>query len=267
MSPMPLPADTPEFPAPQLLGIMLPSANTVVEPVTTEILRGLGVTPLFTRFAKRGATDPSPDRHDLDALLAAADLLADARPAAIVLAAGKGAVIGLMHDRALADAILHRTGIVATTPALALPVALRALGVSRIALIGPHDRGYNLRAARGLAEAGIETVAEESLGLSDNLAFASVGPGAITAQARRAAAAPGVQAIVAWNTNCATAPLAGALEAELGLPVLDATALGVWAGLGAACIAARPYSAWGRLFAIQPPAAVVAPPPGQTRSA
>ena len=172
-----------------------------------------------------------------------------------------------MHDRALADAILHRTGIVATTPALALPVALRALGVSRIALIGPHDRGYNLRAARCLAEAGIETVAEESLGLSDNLAFASVGPGAITAQARRAAAAPGVQAIVAWNTNCATAPLAGALEAELGLPVLDATALGVWAGLGAACIAARPYSAWGRLFAIQPPAAVVAPPPGQTRSA
>ena len=60
-----------------------------------------------------------------------------------------------MHDRALADAILHRTGIVATTPALALPVALCALGVSRIALIGPHDRGYNLRAARGLAEADL----------------------------------------------------------------------------------------------------------------
>ena len=54
MSSMPPPADTPEFPAPQLLGIMLPSANTVVEPVTMEILRGLGVTPVFTRFAKRG---------------------------------------------------------------------------------------------------------------------------------------------------------------------------------------------------------------------
>lgn len=86
---MPLPADMPEFSAPQLLGIMLPSANTVVEPVTTAILRGLGITPLFTRFAKRGASDPSPDQHDLDALLAAADLLADARPAAIILAAGK----------------------------------------------------------------------------------------------------------------------------------------------------------------------------------
>ena len=230
---------------------MLPSANRVVEPVTAALLRGLGVTPIFTRFAKRGATDPFPDRHDTDALLQAAELLADALPAAIVLSAGKGAVIGLPHDRALADAITRRTGIPAATPALAVPDALRALGgLSRIALIGPHDAAYNARAARGFAEAGIETVAEASLGIADNLAFADVGPGAIAEMARRAAA-PGVQAILAWNTNCAAAPLAAAMEAELGLPFLDATSLGVWAGLRAAGISARPGPEWGRLFSLQ----------------
>ena len=237
-------------PAPHALGTLLPSANTVVERVTVAMLHGLGVAPLFTRFAKRGATDPFPDSHDMDGLVAAAELLADARPRAIVVSAGKGAVIGLEQDRALADAIARRTGVPATTPALALPDALGALGVRRIALIGPHDRGYNLRAARGLANAGIETVTEESLGITDNLAFADVEAEAIAAMARRAARAAGVEAIVAWNTNCAAAPLAAALEAELGLPLLDATALGVWAGLRAADVAARPGPAWGRLFAL-----------------
>jgi len=48
---------------------------------------------------------------------------------------------------------------------------------------------------------------------------------------RRAERAKGVQAVVAWNTNCFAAPLAAGLEAELGVPVLDATLLGVWDGL------------------------------------
>jgi maleate isomerase len=235
-------------PAPHLLGTILPSANTVVERVTIAMLHGLGVAPLFARFAKRGATDPFPDRHDTEGLLAAAELLADAKPDAMVLSAGKGAVIGLAHDRALTEAIAARTGIPATTPALALPDALAAFGATRIALIGPHDAAYNHRAARGLAEAGIETVAEQSLGLTDNLAFASVDADAVASMARRAARAAGVQAIVAWNTNCAAAPLAAALEAELGLPFVDATALGIRAGLRAAGIAASPGPRWGRLF-------------------
>lgn len=235
-------------PAPHLLGTILPSANTVVERVTIAMLHGLGVAPLFTRAAKRGATDPFPDRHDTEPLLAAADLLADAKPGAIVLSAGKGAVIGLAHDRALTEAIAARTGIPSTTPALALPDALVALSATRIALIGPHDSTYNRRAARGLAEAGIHTVTDQSLGITDNLAFAAVDAAAIAGMARRAARAPGVQAIVAWNTNCAAAPLAAALEAELGLPFVDATALGVRAGLRAACIAASPGPRWGRLF-------------------
>jgi maleate isomerase len=238
-------------PAPRLLATLLPSANTVVERTTIALLHGLKVAPLFTRVPKRGAVDPFPDSHDTEGLLAAAELLADARPDAIVLSAGKGAAIGLEHDRALVAAIRGRFGIPADTPGLALLRALAALGITRIGLIGPHARGFNDRVAQGLAAEGITVLAQAALGLADNLAFASVRGDVLAAMARQVARAEGVQAVVAWNTNSAAAPLAATLEAELGLPLLDATALGVWGGLGVAGIAARPGPGWGRLFTLE----------------
>jgi maleate isomerase len=234
----------------QALGTILPSANTVVERTAIAVLGGLPVAPIFTRIPKRGAADSHPDRHDTETLLEAASLLADARPAAIVLSQGKGAAIGLEHDRALVLAIAARTGVPAATPGLAALDVLRALGATRVAVIGPHDEAFNARVARGLAQEGVETLAEASLGLADNLSFAAVGRDSIAGMARRVARAAGVQAILAWNTNCLAAPLAAALEEELGLPFLDATALGILGGLRAAGIPARPGPAWGRLFTL-----------------
>jgi maleate isomerase len=232
------------------LATLLPSANRVVEPVTHALLRSQpGIGSLFTRVARRGAVDPFPDRHDIDALVDAARLLADAKPDAMVFSAGKGAVIGLAQDRALAARVLAETGVPLTTPGLALLRALRGFGINQIALAGPHEAAYNRRAAQGFAAEGIDTRAESSLGLTDNLAFAAVGPQEVARLVREAAAAPGVQAVVVWNTNCLAAPLVAGLEAELGMPVLDATMLGVWDGLRLAGVGARPAPEWGRLFA------------------
>jgi maleate isomerase len=234
-----------------ILATLVPSANVVVERTTIALLRGLPVETAFTRIPKRGATDPFPDSHDVESLLMAADLLADAKPAAIVMNASKGAAIGLAHDRALVAAIRDRTGIAADTPGLALVRAARALRIARIALIGPHGADYNHRAARGFAAEGIETLAQAALGMTDNLSFASAGAGTIMRMAREVARVDGVQAVVAWNTNCDAAPLAARVEAECGVTLLDATALGVWGGLRVAGIAASPGAAWGRLFAME----------------
>ncbi|NKC30829.1 aspartate racemase/maleate isomerase family protein [Falsiroseomonas selenitidurans] len=240
-------------PAPLLLATILPSANTVVERTTQALLRHLpGVLPSFTRVAKRGAVDPFPDSYDWDALLGAAALLADARPAALVWSASKGAVIGLRHDRELVARIRDATGLPCATAGLALLEALGALRARRVALIGPHTREYNLRAARGLAMEGVEMVAEASLGMTDNLSFASLDHAGVAALARQVAR-PGVEAIILWNTNCAGAALAAGLEAECGIPLLDATALGVWGGLRAAGIAETPGPEWGRLFRLGEP--------------
>jgi maleate isomerase len=42
--------------------------------------------------------------------------------------------------------------------------------------------------------------------------------------------------------------VAAELERELGIPVYDTVALGIWAGLRAAGVDTRPARAWGRLF-------------------
>ncbi|WP_439597783.1 aspartate/glutamate racemase family protein [Falsiroseomonas sp.] len=238
--------------APRLLATILPSANTVVERTTRALLHDLpGLLPIFTRVAKRGAVDPFPDGYDWEAMMQAAVLLADAKPEAIIWSASKGAVIGLQHDRELVRRVRAETGLPCATSGLALLEALALLGARRVALIGPHTAEYNHRAARGLAAEGVEMVAEASLGITDNLAFASVGYEGVVALARQVAR-PGVQAIILWNTNCAGAPIAAALEAETGIPLLDATALGLWGGLGAAGIPQGPGPAWGRLFTLAP---------------
>jgi maleate isomerase len=198
--------------------------------VTIDLLHGTGVLPIFTRVPKRGAVDPHPDAYDLDAMLEAATLLADARPDAIVWNASKGGVIGFEHDRDLVVRITAATGVPADTSALALMRALAKLDARRVAIVGPHEDAYNRRAAARLAGEGFETVWTEGLGITDNLAFADVPEAAMDALIRRAAATrPG--AVVVWNTNCHAAPLLPTLEAELGVAVLDATVLGVLAGL------------------------------------
>jgi len=200
--------------------------------VTIDLLRGSDVLPIFTRVPKRGAVDPHPDDYDLDAMLEAATLLADARPDAIVWNASKGGVIGFEHDRDLVARITAATGIPADTTALALLRALAELGAQRVAIVGPHEDAYNRRAAVRLASERFETVWTEGLGVTDNLAFADVPEAALAALIRRAAAAR-PDAVIVWNTNCHAAPLVSVLEAETGVPVLDATALGVWGGLRA----------------------------------
>lgn len=200
--------------------------------MTIDRLHGTGVLPIFTRVPKRGAVDPHPDAYDLDAMLEAAVLLADARPDAIVWNASKGGVIGFDHDRDLVARITAATGVPADTSALALLRALAGLGARRVAIVGPHEDAYNRRAAVQLAGVGYETVWTEGLGVTDNLAFADVPEVPLAALIRRAALAR-PDAVVVWNTNCHAAPLVPTLEPETGVPILDATALGVWGGLRA----------------------------------
>lgn len=237
-------------PAPALFGTIAPSGNTVVERTTAAMLRGLpGVASLTARVPVHGASDPFPDAHDLDGMLAAARLLAHARPACVVWNGSKGGAIGLAHDRDLCARLSDATGLPADTSALRLARLAGATGRRRVALLTPYARGYQQRLAARLASEGIEVVAERHLGLTDNLSYASVPYATILGLARHLAAeARGrADAVLAWCTNLPAAPLAATVEAETGLPLWDATALGVLAGLEGAGVAERPVG-WGSLF-------------------
>ena len=65
----------------------------------------------------------------------------------------------------------------------------------------------------------------------------------------RSVAAARPQAVLCLCTNFPAAVVAAPLEAELGLPVWDTTALGVWHALLLAGVDTRPAAArWGSLF-------------------
>ena len=98
------------------LGMLTPSSNTVLEPLTGAILAGLpDVTAHFARFR---VTEISLGRDALGQfetgpMLAAADLLADARVASICWNGTSAGWLGFESDRRLCAAISERTGIAA----------------------------------------------------------------------------------------------------------------------------------------------------------
>ena len=231
------------------IGSITPSGNTVVERVTLGVVRELAeVSVHFSRTPVFGSSDPSPDRYAIDGFLAAAKLLAHAAPQVLVWNGSKGAGIGFEHDRALVKAIHAETGIRATTSILGLAELFAARGIRRLGIVTPYSSASQQKTLDCLALEGFECVAEAHAGLSDNLSYASVPADRIAAMAREAAKGR-PQAIVCLCTNFPAAVMAAPLEAELGLPVYDSTALGIWHALRLCGVDTQPAAPlWGSLF-------------------
>lgn len=212
---------------PHVLATITPSGNTVVEAVTQAALRARGdVLPIFSRLPVHGTVDRFPDRYDLEGMLGAAELLSHAKPDVILWNGSKGGMIGLEHDRDLASRITERTGIAATTSALALEARLAERGPTRIGLVTPYSAAYQQRLIAAFAARGWEVSAESHLGLTDNLSYASVPAATIRAQCE--ALAPRCDVLLAWCTNYPAAVLGAEVA---GVPLWDSTLLGIEAAL------------------------------------
>jgi maleate isomerase len=234
----------------RFIGTITPSGNTVVERVTLGIARELPqVSMHFSRTPVFGSSDPSPAAYATEGLLSAARLLAHANPDVLVWNGSKGAGIGFEHDRALVRTIEAETGIRCTTSILGLAGLLAARGMRRLGIVTPYSAASQSKTIDCLQAEGYEVVADACAGLSDNLSYASVPLDKIAAMARKVAAAK-PQLVLCLCTNFPAAVLAAPLEAELGLPVWDSTALGVWHALRLAGVDTAPAAAqWGSLFA------------------
>src|SRR5689334_13494955 len=108
---------------PMRLGMLTPSSNTVLEPFTAEMLRDApGITAHFScfRVLSIGLDEGQTAQFDPAPVVAAAELLADAKVHSLCWNGTSGAWLGLGADRALAAACTAATGIPATTCTLAL---------------------------------------------------------------------------------------------------------------------------------------------------
>ena len=234
----------------RFIGMLTPSSNTTLEPVTARMLSGLPeVTPHFGRFrvTEIALGGPALGQFDLEPMLAAADLLADARCHAICWNGTSAGWLGLERDRALCARIEQRTGVSACSSVLALVELFRLSGVTRFGLVSPYTEDVQSAIAANFRSEGFECAAERHLGMRVNFDFSEVEPETIAAMVRDVAKSR-PQAITVFCTNMDGASLAEDLERETGIPVYDSIATAVWGALRAARIDPAGVTGWGRLF-------------------
>lgn len=233
------------------LGMLTPSSNTALEPVTAAMLAGLdGVTAHFARFpvTEISLAPKALAQFDNAPMLGAARLLAHAKVDCIAWNGTSAAWLGLDRDEALIEQIQATTDIPACTAMLAYAEIFRRTGVRRIGLVTPYVDDVQARIVANFADRGLACPAERHAGVSENFAFAQIEPETIAGMVR-AVAADRPDAIAIVCTNMAGAPLVQALEVELGVPIYDSIAVVLWRSLLAADLAPSRIAGWGRLFA------------------
>jgi maleate isomerase len=232
------------------IGMLTPSSNTVLEPLTYKMLEGIdGVSAHFSRLrvTKMTAGAESDAQFASAAMLASAELLADAAVDILAWNGTAGSRMGPDGDRRLCRELSDATGIPATTSTLALIDACEALGVSRVGLATPYVSRLNELISHHYAREGIQVVASEHLGLADNLAVGALTPEEIRSLVVRAAR-DGAQAVAVVCTNVAATEIVQELEQELGIPLRDSIAVTLWKCLDLAGSARRP-DGFGKVMA------------------
>ena len=233
-----------------LLGMLTPSSNTTLEPVTTAMIAGLPeASAHFGRFrvTEIALSDKALGQFDDTEILRAAELLAHAKVGTIGWNGTSSGWLGFDADERLCRRITEATGIPACTSVLALNEIFTLTGVKRFGLVTPYLDDVQAAIVRNYARSGFECVSERHLRLRDNFSFSEVSADEIRAMVRDAAKAK-PDAITIFCTNLRGAPLVEELEAETGIPIYDSIATVVWKALRLVGADTQRIKGWGRLF-------------------
>ena len=232
------------------LGMLTPSSNTSLEPLTAAMLAGLPeVSAHFGRFRVTEISLGSGSRgqFELEPILQAARLLADAQVDVITWNGTSSGWLGFDSDRRLCEQITAETGIPARTAVLAFNEIMDITGQRRFGLVSPYLDDVQQRIAANYKASGYECVAEEHLDISVNYEFCNVDEATLSRMIRDVAAAS-PHCITTFCTNLRAAHLVQALEAETGIPIYDTVATALWTALRACGVDTRRVRGWGRLF-------------------
>ena len=149
-------------------------------------------------------------------------------------------VRGVGGDRDIADRIAAATGLPATTTSSATVLALRHLGVTRVAVLSPHIDPINERLRRFLEGSGFEVVAMKGLKKLGDID--RIPPESISELVVQDVDRPDADGVFISCTSMQTAAILGATEEKIGKPVVSALQATVWELLR---LAGAPYELSG----------------------
>jgi len=233
-----------------LLGVLTPSSNTVLEPVTSAILSDVpDATAHFARFpvTRIALSQDALAQFDSAPMVAAARLLSDAKVGVICWSGTAASWLGFDRDRTLCAEITDATGVAACTSVLALNELIDTTPNRRFGLVSPYTGDVQDRIIANYAGSGYDIVSEAHAGISDNYSFSDITDDEVMAMCRSVAKA-GAESVVIMCTNMRGAALAEDVERELGIPLFDSTAAVVWKALQILNIDSPQATRWGQMF-------------------
>lgn len=232
------------------LGMLTPSSNTVLEPMTNAMISGLPeVSAHYSRFkvTEISLSERALSQFDNDAIMKAAELLAHAKVDVIAWNGTSAAWRGFDTDEQLCEQILSVTGIPACTSMLAYRELFELHAIRRIGLVTPYRDDVQAKIVSNFSQAGYICVAERHLNLQDNFSFALIEPRSVADMAR-AVAPVRCDAIAILCTNMRGADLAEPLESELNIPIYDSISTAILKSLSIAGVDTDRVRGWGSLF-------------------
>ena len=235
------------------VGHITPSSNTVLEPLTTMMGNPVAdrLSNHFTRIVVKKISLDSQDtgRFEVEKMVEAAKLLADANVDAILWSGTSGCWNGTEADLEMCRRITEETSVPASTSTLAQYEVFERYGAKKFALAVPYLDDVTHKTIETYGKAGYETVSFANLNITVNQEFAKVPMDRIR-QLIRDADSPEAECVVVICTNLAAALAIEEMEQELGKPILDSVAVTFWKALEMVGLEAS-ISGWGKLLAAE----------------
>lgn len=234
------------------LGMLTPSSNTVLEPLTNKMLDGHSTISVHfsrLRVLKISLESDALSQFDQKPMLEAASLLADARVSSICWNGTSSGWLGFDADEKLCNAIHEHTNIQACSSVLALNELLELKNAKRIAFVTPYVDEIQSAIIANYESTGFDVVAESHLEDKGNYSFCTYSEESILEQCRKVAKSkPDVIAI--FCTNFRGAAVAQIIEDETGIPTYDSVSTALWKSMKLAGISTSVINGWGSIFSV-----------------
>ena len=219
------------------IGVIVSPPNTVVEGELAQMAPE-GVSIHAARLGRpeglAGQLGVDVIRQTNDDLPRAAKSLNELRLNVVVFAHTAGSMVGgPNYDAELITMLESTVGCPAITTAGAAVAALTKAGTKKLALLTPYPEQMTLMEKEYLEMTvpGLKVVSHRSLGVSSGLAIGDIEPMVAYRESRNIDTGQ-ADALFLSGTNWRTIDVARVIESDLGIPVLSANLVSMWAALG-----------------------------------
>lgn len=231
------------------LGFLIPPGNPTIECEMPEMAPP-GVSVHFSRMVapgEGGTLDGQEERNrsQIAHIDESADLLAKVKPDVMMLAhTASSYTLGRRAEAELVERLRTKYRTTFATAFGSVVMALKTLGVKRIALGAPYTEAITLQGKALLEEHGFTVVCYRVLQGVTNI-FDETPERAY--RLGRSVDAPEVEAVFLSGLGMPTIPILDTLEQDLGKPVISAASAMMWNALRLAGVR-EPVAGYGRLL-------------------